>query len=98
MSLFHIVCKKRKRLKYEKSESTHLISTSRDKDKKRKKDEAAKGPDQKKSKESEDCFFCKTPEHIKKECTKYHAWRTKKGMFFTLVCSEVNLASVPRNT
>ena len=41
-----------------------------------------------------------TPEQIKikKECTKYHAWSTKKDMFFILVCSEVNLTSVPRNT
>jgi len=36
--------------------------------------------------------------HIKKECTKYYTWRAKKGMFFILVCSEVNLASIPRNT
>ena len=54
------------RLKHEKSESTHLVTTAKDKGKKRKKDEAAKGPDQKKLKESEDCFFCKKPEHIKK--------------------------------
>ena len=85
------------RLKHEKSESTHLVSTAKDKEKKRKKDEAAKGPDQKKPKKSEDCFFCKKLEHIKKECTIYHDWRAKKGMFFTLVCYEVNLASVPKN-
>ena len=35
---------------------------------------------------------------MKKEYTKYHAWREKKGMFLTLVCSENNLASIPRNT
>ena len=34
-----------KRFKYEKSESTHLVSTAKDKGKKRKKYEAAKGPD-----------------------------------------------------
>ena len=61
------------RLKHEKSESTHIVSVVKDKSKKRKKDEAAKGPDQKKSKKSQDCFFCKKPEHMKKECTKYHA-------------------------
>ena len=61
-----------KRLKHEKSKSAHLISTSKNKGKKRKKNEAAKGPDQKKPKKNEDCFFCKKPEHIKKECTKYH--------------------------
>jgi len=86
------------RLTHEKFESIHLVSTAKDKGKKRKKDEAAKGPDQKKPKESEDCFFCKKPGHIKIECIKYHAWRAKKGLFFTLVCSEVNLALVPRNT
>jgi len=86
------------RLKHEKSESTHLVNTAKDKGKKRKKDEAAKGVDQKKLKESEGYFFCKKPRHIKKECTTYHAWHAKKGMFFTLVCSEVNLTSVPRNT
>ena len=65
---------------------------------KRKKDEAAKSPDQKKPKKNEDCFFCMKPEHVKKERTKYHAWRAKKGMFFTLVYSQVNLASVSKNT
>jgi len=86
------------RLKHEKSESTHLVNTAKNKGKKIKKDEAAKGVDQKKPKESEGYFFCKKPRHIKKECTTYHAWHAKKDMFFTLVCSEVNLASVPRNT
>ena len=86
------------RLKHEKSESTYLISISKDKGNKRKKDEAAKDPDQKKPKENEDHFFYRKPGQVKKECTKYHVWRAKKGMFFTLVCSEVNLASVPGNT
>ncbi|XP_060960785.1 uncharacterized protein LOC133031320 [Cannabis sativa] len=40
----------------------------------------------------------KTERHMKKECAKYIAWRAKKGTFLTLVCSEVNLASVPGNT
>ena len=35
-----------KRLKHEKSKSTHLVSTAKDKGKKRKKDEVTKGPDQ----------------------------------------------------
>lgn len=35
---------------------------------------------------------------MKNKCLKYHAWRAKKGTFLTLVCSKVNLASVPRNT
>jgi len=87
-----------KRLKHEKSESAHLVNTLKDKGKKRKKDEAAKSTHQKKPKENENCFFCNKLGHVKKECTKYHTWRTKKGMFYTLVCSDVNLASVPRNS
>ena len=35
---------------------------------------------------------------MKKECPKYVAWRVKKGKFLTLVCSEVNLAFVPKDT
>ena len=35
---------------------------------------------------------------MKKDYAKYHAWHAKKGTILTLVCSEVNLASVPRNT
>uniref|UniRef100_A0A803R874 Retrovirus-related Pol polyprotein from transposon TNT 1-94-like beta-barrel domain-containing protein n=1 Tax=Cannabis sativa TaxID=3483 RepID=A0A803R874_CANSA len=38
------------------------------------------------------------PGHVKKDCAKYHAWRVKKGINLALVCSEVNLVSVPRNT
>ena len=36
--------------------------------------------------------------HKKKQCTNYHAWRTKKGTLLNLVCSEVNLTSVPKHT
>ena len=87
------------RLKQDRTESAHLASTSKDKGKKRKNNEAAKGPAQKKQQQDkEGCFFCNKPGHVKKDCTKYHAWRAKKGTFLTLVCSEVNLASVPRNT
>ena len=91
------------RLKQDKTESAHLASTSKDKAKKRKrntnKNKASKGPTQKKqNKDENNCFFCKKFGHVKKKCTKYHAWRAKKGMFLTLVCSENNLASVPRNT
>ena len=44
------------------------------------------------------CYFCKTSGHMKNDCTTYHAWRVKKGTLLALVCSEVNLAPVPRNT
>ncbi|KAK9690672.1 hypothetical protein RND81_09G145600 [Saponaria officinalis] len=81
-----------------------LASTSKGKGKKRKFEPKAaiKGPDeQKENEESISCYFCGKPGHIKKNCTRYHAWlakQTKKGTFLNLVCSEVNLASVPRNT
>ena len=44
------------------------------------------------------CYFCKKAGHFKKECPKYVAWRIKKGTLLTLVCSEVNLTSVPSHT
>ncbi|CAH9094416.1 unnamed protein product [Cuscuta epithymum] len=74
------------RMKQNKIESAHLASsTSKDKGKKRKrtpiKREAAQGPPQKKHKEGETtCFFCKKSGHMKKDCTKYHAWKVKKGL------------------
>ncbi|KAH9782842.1 hypothetical protein KPL71_009093 [Citrus sinensis] len=88
------------RLKQEQTECAHVVSTSKDKGKRKKKGEAAasKGLEPKKPKAEHGCFFCSKPGHVKKECTKYHAWRVKKGTFLTLVCSETNLASVPRNT
>ena len=86
------------RLTQEKTEYAHVVSTYKDKGKRKKKDEAAasKGPEQKK--QMTNYFFCNKPGHVKKECKKYHAWRAKKGTFLTLVCSKTNLASVPRNT
>jgi len=72
------------------------VSTSKDKGRRKRteepKNEAAKGPTQIK------VTIVSFAGHVKKKCTKYHAWRAKKGMFLTLVCSEVNLASVPINT
>ena len=90
------------RLKQEKIESAHLTGTSKDKGKKRKKDkEAAEVPYQKKQhkeKSVDGCFFCGAVGHKKKQCTNYHAWRAKKGTLLNLVCSEVNLTSVPKHT
>ena len=89
------------RLKQEKIESTHLASTSKDKNKKRNKDkEVASGPVQKKQHKTQDqgCYFCKTSGHMKKDYTKCHVWRAKKGTLLALVCSKVNLAYVPRTT
>ena len=90
------------RLKQEKIESAHLTGTSKDKMKKRKKDkEAIDVPYQKKQhkeKRVDGCFFCRATGHKKKQCTNYHAWRAKKGTLLNLVCSEVNLTSVPKHT
>ncbi|RVW87898.1 hypothetical protein CK203_039722 [Vitis vinifera] len=41
---------------------------------------ASNGPEQKKQKVEVTCFFCNKPGHTKKECTKYAAWRVKKGL------------------
>ncbi|KAK9734067.1 hypothetical protein RND81_04G112500 [Saponaria officinalis] len=92
------------RLKQDKAEVALLASTSKGKAKKRKFEPkvATKGPDeQKENEEIISCYFCGKPRHIKKNCTRYHGWlakQTKKDTFLNLVCSEVNLASVPRNT
>ena len=70
------------RLKQDMTESAHLASTSKPKGIKRKNNEAAKGPAQKKQqKDNEGCFFCNKPGHVQKDCTKYHAWRAKKVRF-----------------
>ncbi|RVX12039.1 Retrovirus-related Pol polyprotein from transposon TNT 1-94 [Vitis vinifera] len=77
------------RLKQDKTESAHLASTSKDKGKRKNKDNkvaASNGLEQKKQKVEVTCFFCNKPGHTKKECTKYAAWRVKKGMFLTLGC------------
>ena len=90
------------RLKQEKIESAHLIGTSKDKGKKRKKDkEAVEVPYQKKQhkeKRVDGCFFCAAVGHKKKQCTNCHAWCAKKGTLLNLICSKVNLTSVPKHT
>ena len=52
----------------------------------------------KKQDEDFTCYFCKKTGHMKKDCTKYAAWRAKKGMILAYVCSEVNLSFAPMNT
>ncbi|CAA0806005.1 Unknown protein, partial [Striga hermonthica] len=91
------------RMKHNRTEEVHMVGTSKDAGGfKRKfkavKVETAKGPAPKGKPEEISCFFCKKSGHLKKDCAKYSAWCVKKGTFFNLVCSEVNLASVPRNT
>ncbi|KAL6312730.1 hypothetical protein AAG906_015128 [Vitis piasezkii] len=74
---------KEERLKQDKTESAHLASTSKDKGKRKNKDNkvaASNDPEQKKQKVEVTCFFCNKPGHTKKECTKYAAWRVKKGL------------------
>lgn len=86
-------------MKQDKIESAHLTSTSKDSEKKRKKNkEVAGGPAKKKQSGEPNCFFCRTPGHQKRECAKYHVWRAKKGTILVLVCSEVNTVLVPRHT
>lgn len=82
------------RLKQEKIESAHLASTSQGfgTNKKRKRDNKGKQTavsgtskqkeqkEQKKQDKEITCFFCKKAGHMKKTCTKYAAWREKKGL------------------
>ena len=90
------------RVKQDKAESAHLAATFKDKrkNKKRKKDkEVVDTTPQKKHKEQYDdnCFFSGAAGHKKKQCTNFHAWCAKKGMLLNLVCSEVNITSIPRH-
>ena len=89
------------RIKRERTESAHLAATPQNK-KRKKRNETAVGTPQPKVQKKQDsgfnCYFCKQPGHMKKDCPKYAAWRVKKGMILSLVCSEVNLTSVPRHT
>ena len=74
------------KIKQEKSESAHLTIASKDKGKKRKesKEAASSSSAQKKQKQEQaeqfSCYFCKGAGHRKSDCTKYHAWRVKKGL------------------
>nr|KAJ0189297.1 hypothetical protein LSAT_V11C800450030 [Lactuca sativa] len=88
--------------------NAHFASTSKGKGKRNRKEAANKGPVQKKQHLGNDqkkkesgppkCFFYQEPGHLKPDCPKYHAWRVKIGIIRALVCSEVNLVSVPKNT
>ena len=78
-------------MKQEKIESAHLASTSQGfgANKKRKRDnkgkqtvvsETSEQKVQKKQDKDITCFSCKNVGHMKKTCTKYAAWREKKGL------------------
>ena len=93
------------RIKKDKTESAHLALTSQKKKRKRAKDsknDTAEGISKQKKGKTQDKeftrYFCKKADHFKKECPKYVAWRIKKGTLLTLVCSEVNLTSIPSHT
>ncbi|XP_012461914.2 uncharacterized protein LOC105781942 [Gossypium raimondii] len=79
--IYHCV-QEEERLKRDKSESDHLANAPKDKGKKRKyQNEVDKGPAKNKQQQAtESCFFCNKSRHVKKDCTKYHAWRAKKGL------------------
>ena len=91
-------------MKKDRTKSAHLASTSKDKRKhnkrKKGKEAAVIAPQKKQHKEQskDGCFFCGVEGHQKKQCTNYHSWRAKKCTLLNLVCSEVNLTSVPRHT
>ena len=91
-------------MKQDKTKSAHLANTSKDKKKnykrKKGKEAAVTAPQKKQHKEQtqDGYFFCGAAGHQKKQCTNNHAWHAKKGMLLNLVCSNVNLTSVPRHT
>ncbi|XP_028091225.1 uncharacterized protein LOC114291574 [Camellia sinensis] len=71
------------RLKQERTESAHLASTSKHTGKRTHKGKEVaipQGPEPKKQKVQDGCFFCGKPGHRKKDCAKYVTWRVKKGL------------------
>src|SRR3954463_3240498 len=91
------------RLKQDKAESALLTvhtepKNKRKRNKKTADPETSQHKEQKKQGTGFTCFFCKKAGHLKKDCSKYAAWRMKKGELLNFVCSEVNLALVPSDT
>ena len=88
------------RLQRDRSESAHLSFTSHNKKRKKTKGVAERSSQQKKPEKDEEFtyYFCKKFGHMKKKCPKYASWRVKKGKSLALVCSEVNLAFVSKDT
>ena len=93
------------RIKKDKIESAHLALNSQKKKRKRVKDtnkDTIEGISKQKKGKTQDkefiCYFYKKAGHFKKECSKFVAWRIKKGTLVTLVCFEVNLTYVPSHT
>lgn len=71
-------------LKQDRTESAHLSITSNNKKRKSKEAVDVQPPLKKRenNRGEEPCYFCKKEGHMKKNCTKYHAWRAKKGTIF----------------
>ena len=95
---------KEERFKQDRTGNAHLASTSKDKNKNNKrkkgKEVVVMAPQKKQHKEQtkDGCFFYRAAGHQKKQYTNYHTWHAKKGTLLNMVCSEVNLTSVPRHT
>ena len=73
------------RRKREKTESAHLATNSHNKRKR----SAGNSSQNKKAKEQPagmKCFFCKKYGHMKNDCSKFAAWKVKKGKLLTVVC------------
>ncbi|CAH9098963.1 unnamed protein product [Cuscuta epithymum] len=70
------------RLQRDKTESAHFASTSHNKKRKKHVVGAENSSKKKVKKQGEAfaCFFCKKSGHTKRECSKYAAWRVKKGL------------------
>ncbi|KAL0321952.1 UNVERIFIED_CONTAM: Inositol phosphorylceramide glucuronosyltransferase 1 [Sesamum calycinum] len=72
------------RLKQDKTKSAYFASTSKCKNRKKDNGATDTAPQKKQHKESNDpkavCYFYKIEGHIKKHCTNYHAWCTKKKL------------------
>ncbi|RDX82692.1 hypothetical protein CR513_36476, partial [Mucuna pruriens] len=83
--------------KRDKTKSAHFVSTSQNNKRKNIKSIASQ---QKKPTKDEEFtyYFCKKSGHMKKQCSKYAAWHVKKDKFLALVCFEVNLTFVPKDT
>ena len=72
----------KERLKQDRKESAHVASTSKFQTKRKDKGKQVvvhKGPEKKKQKGEIICYFCEEAGHLKRDCTKYAAWRAKKG-------------------
>ena len=97
MSSFHIVCKKRKGLSMRNLKVLILSVPQKIRVGKERRMNLLRVQIKRNLRKVKTFSFVRNLD-TKKECTKYHARHAKKGIIFTLVCSEINLASIPRNT